>query len=125
MAAGGSSAEPEPLGALGARAHGPGPPGPGGPAAGDSPGGGVGGGAAGPPGPGPRGPCALAPKAPKGSGSALEPPAAMYFHKKGIEIRYNNLRFGKTIFFVGNRAVQGAGGQETKPAMFLICLTTV
>ena len=30
----------------------------------------------------------LGAKAPKGSGSALEPPVAMYFHKKGIEITY-------------------------------------
>ena len=33
------------------------------------------------PGPGALGPCA-----PKGLGSALEPPVAMYFHKKGIGI---------------------------------------
>ena len=33
-----------------------------------------------------HGSCALAAEAPKGSGSALEPPVAMYFHKKGIEI---------------------------------------
>ena len=29
----------------------------------------------------------LGPKAPKGSGPALGPPVAMYFHKKGIEIK--------------------------------------
>ena len=33
-----------------------------------------------------HGSCALAAEAPKGSGSALEPPVAMYFHKKGIVI---------------------------------------
>ena len=79
MATGGSSAEPEPLGALdmGPRALGPG-----GRLLGKVRVGGWGGGAAGPRARA-RGPMS---KAPKGSGSALEPPAAMYFHKKGIEI---------------------------------------
>ena len=37
---------------------------------------------------GPMGPCALGPKRSKGSGPALGPPVAMYFHKKGMEITY-------------------------------------
>ena len=77
MATGGSSAEPEPLSALdiGPRALGPerrllGKVR-------------VGGGGSRPRAPGPwaPGPCG-----PKGLSSALEPPVAMYFHKKGMDI---------------------------------------
>ena len=95
MAAGGSSAEPEPLGALGARAHGPGP---GGPAAGDSPGGGVGGGSRSRA----QGPGPLAHVRPRAWARRLSPPAAMYFHKKGVEITHKPYVFcflGLFFFF--------------------------
>ncbi len=88
MATGGTGAGLEPLPDL---AHGPGAgPGPG--AGAGCRGGDVGGGWGSRPRARTRGrPLAhvkLGAKAPKGSGSALEPPVAMYFHKKGIEITY-------------------------------------
>ena len=79
MATGGSSAEPEPLGALdmGPRALGPG-----GRLLGIVR---VGGGGQPAPGPGPGGPWPMS-KAPKGSGSALEPPSGHVFSQE----RYRN-----------------------------------